>query len=104
MGAGQSLNFGLSHIDTFAWVGAFSPAPNTRAPSELMPHPEVDGRRLSLLWLSCGNHDGLISIAQGVHRYLKANGVPHVWQVDDHAHDTPEWRASLFHFSQLLFR
>ncbi len=29
MGGGQSLNFGLSHIDTFAWVGGFSSAPNT---------------------------------------------------------------------------
>src|SRR5580765_4402595 len=24
MGGGQSLNFGLEHIDTFAWVGGFS--------------------------------------------------------------------------------
>ena len=24
MGGGQSLNFGLSHLDTFAWVGGFS--------------------------------------------------------------------------------
>jgi enterochelin esterase-like enzyme len=103
MGGGQSLNIGLAHLDTFAWVGAFSPAPNTLAPAELAPHP-LDARELKLLWLSCGNHDGLIGIAQGVHRYLKANGVAHVWQVDDHAHDTPEWRASLYHFAQRLFR
>jgi enterochelin esterase-like enzyme len=32
MGAGQSLNFGLAHLDTFAWIGAFSPAPNTKSP------------------------------------------------------------------------
>ncbi len=30
MGGGQSLNFGLKHLDTFAWVGAFSSAPNTK--------------------------------------------------------------------------
>ncbi|MDQ0169480.1 alpha/beta hydrolase [Paenibacillus tundrae] len=29
MGGGQSLNIGLSHLDSFAWVGAFSAAPNT---------------------------------------------------------------------------
>ena len=23
MGGGQSLNFGLTHLDTFAWVGGF---------------------------------------------------------------------------------
>ncbi len=32
MGGGQSLNFGLGNLDTFAWVGAFSAAPNTKAP------------------------------------------------------------------------
>src|SRR5262249_44072708 len=30
MGGGQSLNFGLGHLDTFAWVGGFSSAPNTK--------------------------------------------------------------------------
>ncbi|MHB8969069.1 MAG: alpha/beta hydrolase [Pirellulaceae bacterium] len=27
MGGGQSLNFGLAHVDTFAWTGGFSSAP-----------------------------------------------------------------------------
>ncbi len=30
MGGGQSLNFGLKHMDTFASVGGFSSAPNTK--------------------------------------------------------------------------
>ncbi len=29
MGGGQALNFGLGNLDTFAWVGGFSSAPNT---------------------------------------------------------------------------
>ena len=37
MGGGQSLNFGLNNVDTFAWVGGFSSAPNTKAPAELVP-------------------------------------------------------------------
>lgn len=37
MGGGQSLNFGLGHLDTFAWVGGFSSAPNTKVPTELAP-------------------------------------------------------------------
>ena len=39
MGGGQSLNFGLAHLDTFAWVGGFSSAPNTKRPAELVPDP-----------------------------------------------------------------
>jgi enterochelin esterase-like enzyme len=30
MGGGQTLNFGLTHLDRFAWLGAFSAAPNTK--------------------------------------------------------------------------
>ena len=40
MGGGQSLNFGLAHLDTFAWVGGFSAAPNTKPPAELVPDPD----------------------------------------------------------------
>jgi len=39
MGGGQSLNFGLTHLGTFAWVGGFSSAPNTKKPVELVPDP-----------------------------------------------------------------
>src|SRR5206468_3570154 len=34
MGGGQSLNFGLTHLDKFAWMGGFSSAPNTRPADE----------------------------------------------------------------------
>ena len=37
MGGGQSLNFGLGNLDTFAWVGGFSSAPNTKPAAELVP-------------------------------------------------------------------
>lgn len=40
MGGGQSLNFGLGNLDTFAWVGGFSSAPNTKPPADLMPDPK----------------------------------------------------------------
>lgn len=36
MGSGQSLNFGLTHLDTFAWVGGFSSAPNTKRAGDLI--------------------------------------------------------------------
>jgi enterochelin esterase-like enzyme len=104
MGGGQALNFGLSHLDAFAWVGAFSPAPDTKPPDQLIADPAAARAQLKLLWLSCGNRDGLIGIAQGVHAWLKANGVPHIWHVDGNAHDTPEWRSSFYHFAQLVFR
>lgn len=104
MGGGQSLNFGLGHLDTFAWVGGFSSAPNTQPPAELVPDPAAAKEKLKLLWLSCGNKDGLIRISQGMHAYLREHGVPHVWHVDGNGHDATHWRNNLWLFAQRIFR
>jgi enterochelin esterase-like enzyme len=104
MGGGQSLNFGLSHLDKFAWIGGFSSAPNTKRPEELLSDPKKAKEQLRLLWLSCGNKDGLLGISQGVHQYLKEHDVPHVWNVDSNAHDPTEWRNNLYYFLQQIFR
>jgi enterochelin esterase-like enzyme len=104
MGGGQSLNFGLAHLDTFAWVGGFSSAPNTKPPPQLVPDPALTTQQLKLLWLSCGNKDGLIRISQGVHVYLKEKNVPHVWHVDGNGHDATHWRNNLWLFSQRIFK
>ena len=104
MGGGQSLNFGLAHLDTFAWVGGFSSAPNTKPPSELVPDPEKAKEKLKLLWISAGNKDGLIRISQGIHAYLMEKNVPHIWHVDEHGHDFQHWKKALYNFSQLIFK
>ncbi|NLH15062.1 MAG: hypothetical protein GX455_00650, partial [Phycisphaerae bacterium] len=103
MGGGQSLNIGLANLDTFAYVGGFSSAPNTKAPTELVPDPAAAKAKLKLLWLSCGNKDGLIRISQGVHKYLKEKDVPHVWHVDSNAHDGTHWANNLYLFGQRIF-
>ncbi len=104
MGGGQSLNFGLGHLETFASVGGFSSAPNTKPPKELVPDPAKARDQLKFLWLSCGNKDGLINISQGVHNYLKENNVPHLWHVDGQGHDGTHWSNALYHFAQKIFR
>jgi enterochelin esterase-like enzyme len=103
MGGGQALNFGLGHLDTFAWVGAFSAAPNTKTAEELIPDPAKARKQLKLLWLACGNKDGLISISQDVHQYLKKNDIPHIWNVDSYGHEPTEWRNNLYYFVQHIF-
>ncbi len=103
MGGGQSLNFGLKHLATFAWVGGFSSAPNTGPSAELVPDPAAAREQLRLLYLSSGNKDGLINISQGVHVYLKEHNVPHIWNVDDHGHNADTWGSNLYHFAQLVF-
>ena len=104
MGGGQSLNIGLGNLDVFAWVGGFSSAPNTKPAAELVPDPEKATKQLKLLYVSCGNKDGLIRISQNVHAYFKEKNVPHIWHVDEHAHDFQHWKKALCNFSQLIFK
>jgi enterochelin esterase-like enzyme len=104
MGGGQSLNFGLGNLDTFAWVGGFSSAPNTKPPEQLVPNPQEATRNLKLLWLSCGDQDGLINISQRVHLYLKEKNVTHIWHVESGKHDFNVWKNDLYLLSQRLFR
>ena len=103
MGGGQTLNFGLVHLDRFAWLGSFSAAPNTRPAAELVPDPVTVKEQVKLLWLSGGSKDGLLPISQGMHTYLKDKGVPHIWHVDGNGHDPTHWQNSLYHFLQLIF-
>jgi enterochelin esterase-like enzyme len=103
MGGGQALNIGIVHPETFAYVGGFSAAPDAKNPPELVPDPEVP-KKLKLLWVACGGKDGLLRISQGIHQYLKDKGVPHIWNVDGNAHDTPEWQNNFYYFAQRLFK
>ena len=105
MGGGQSLNFGLGNLDTFAWVGGFSSAPNTMPPAQLVRDPAAARQKLKLLWVSCGDQDSLFNISEGVHNYLVEQKVPHIWHVDiGGGHTFPVWKNNLYHLSTLLFR
>lgn len=105
MGGGQSLNFGLGHLDKFAWVGGFSSAPNTKSPKELVPDPTKAKSLLKLLWISCGDKDGLISFSKRTHDYLVGFQVPHIYKVEVGGyHDFKVWKRNLYMFSQLLFK
>jgi enterochelin esterase-like enzyme len=104
MGGGQALNFGLTHLGLFAWVGGFSAAPNTRPAAELLPDPAAVRSQLALLYLSCGSRDGLINVSQALHRGLAQRGIPHLWHVDGNGHDRESWAENLYHFAQRLFR
>lgn len=104
MGGGQSLNFGLGNLDKFAWVGGFSSAPNTKMPEVLVPNPEEAKKKLKLLWISCGDADGLINFSKRTHEYLLKNNVPHVYYLEPGGHNFKVWKNGLYMFSQFLFK
>jgi Enterochelin esterase and related enzymes len=104
MGGGQSLNFGLGNLDKFAWIGGFSSAPNTKAPEQLLPDPEAAKSKLKLLWISCGDNDGLIGISKRTHDYLEKHKVPHIYYIEPGVHDFKVWKNGLYMFSRFLFK
>lgn len=104
MGGGQSLNFGLGNLDKFAWVGGFSSAPNTKTPEELVPNPDEARKKLKLLWISCGDKDGLISFSRRTHEYLVRTNVSHIYYIEPGVHDFKVWKNGLYMFSQLIFK
>jgi enterochelin esterase-like enzyme len=105
MGGGQSLNFGLGNLDTFAWVGGFSSAPNTKRPADLVKDPAEAAKKLRLLYVACGDKDGLARISENVHRMLDEKKVPHVYRViPGGQHDFKVWKSDLYHFAQLVFQ
>jgi len=95
MGGGQALNFGLGNLDMFAWIGGFSSAPNTKSPEQLIPDPEEARNNLKLLWISCGDNDGLIRISRRTHEYLEAKNVPHIYYIEPGVHDFKVWKNDL---------
>lgn len=104
MGGGQSLNFGLGNLDKFAWVGAFSSAPNTKHPNELLTEPGEARQKLKLLWISCGDNDELLPISKRTHDYLRKHDVPHIYYIEPGDHNFKVWKNGLYLFSQFLFK
>lgn len=109
MGGGQSFNIGLYHPDVFGYVGGFSAAPNTHTFGGMytdvafIPDIAAARKKLRLLWVGCGDKDGLFRISEQVHQYLSEIGFPHVWRVDGNGHDNKEWDSNLYYFAQRAF-
>ena len=104
MGGGQSLNFGLKHLDTFASVGGFSSAPNTRPAADLVAEAAEGVKKIRLLWISCGDEDRLMDISQRIHTLLVEKNVKHDWFIDSGGHTWPVWKNDLYLLAPRLFR
>lgn len=134
MGGGQASFTGLSHPETFAWVGTFSGAiimwPGAMAPAatpassgstelaipkyglnldavgrDLSNVNESLNGRLRLLYISCGLDDGLITSNEQFEGWLADRKVRFVHkEVPGYAHVWSFWRKSLVDVAPMLFR
>jgi len=105
MGGRQSLLIGLNAPDRFAWIGAFSSG-GVNA-DFAATYPAVDASlsaRLRLLWVSCGQQDGLLDVNQQLVEWLTAKGVTVSWLPVPGEHSFRVWRRNLAQFVPLLFQ
>ena len=111
MGGRQALHVGLSHIDTFAYIGAFSAAlfdpldPQT-AFDGVFRDPAAFNARMRLLWMSAGTaEERFVEALHRLHAMMDQIGIRHeLYTSEGTAHEWQTWRRSLHAFAPRLFR
>jgi enterochelin esterase-like enzyme len=109
MGGGQALNIGLSHLELFSYVGGFSAA--IRAGTEgyektfasLIANPQATNNQLKLLWIGCGNNDGLFPAAKDFSAFLTKHNIKHTFRETEGEHTFMVWRRYLNEVAPQLF-
>ena len=105
MGGGQSLNFGLGHMDVFAYVGGFSSAPNTMRAAQLIPDVDKVKKENKLLWMVCGGADGLMNNSAQLKAFCDEKGIPcTLINYPEGQHNFVVWKYGLYNFAQLIFK
>ena len=104
MGGTQSLFIGLNAPDRFAWIGAFSSGGLDANFEKAYPSvSESTNSQLRLLWIACGQQDGLIGINQKLVDWLKSKSVKLTWVPTPGTHSFTVWRRYLAELAPLLF-
>jgi|GEM_PF-169087 len=104
MGGTQSLFIGLNASDRFAWIGAFSSGGLDE--NFERAYPNVSGAinsQLRLLWIACGQQDGLIGVNKKLVEWLNSKNVKLTWLETPGGHSFLVWRRYLAEFMPLLF-
>jgi enterochelin esterase-like enzyme len=105
MGGTQSLFIGLNALDRFAWIGAFSSGGLDANFDNAYPTvSESTNTQLRLLWIACGQQDGLISGNQKLVAWLKTKGVKLTWVETPGGHSFLVWRRYLADLAAQLFQ
>jgi enterochelin esterase family protein len=112
MGGFQTLQIALTHLDKFAYIGAFSAPPiggafdpNT-AYNGVLRDPAAFNARVRLLWLGAGTAETMFhDRAKAMHEALNKAGIKNVFVASPGtSHEWQTWRRALHDFTPRLFR
>jgi len=109
MGGLQTLDIGLTHLDTFAHLGVFSSGwfPDRRAAFEkdqqaLLKDPETN-KKLKLFWIANGKPDIAFKNNQAMLEMFDKYGLKYEYREGKGGHTWDSWRNHLYVFAPLLF-
>ena len=107
MGGAQTLRIGLTHLDTFHYIGAFS-AGTVQKPEEefkdMLADPAASNKKLKLFYIACGKADRLFPGSQGLHELLDQHQIRHSFVPSEEGHVWRNWRDYLADMAPQLFR
>jgi enterochelin esterase-like enzyme len=114
MGGRESLYIGFTMLDTFGYIGAFSPAPGLLPYSQLgytgqLTEAEFtvpEGSPTPKLVLICnGENDNTVgTVPTTYHEALVKNNVEHIWYTIPGDHDFTVWKNGLYNFAKRIFQ
>jgi enterochelin esterase family protein len=101
----ESLLTGLNTLERFGWIGAFSSGGlGTNYSAEFPNLSQKANAELRLLWIACGEQDGLLASNLQFVEWLKTQNVRCTWVQTPGQHSFRVWRRNLAQFTPLLFR
>src|SRR5262245_2997149 len=109
MGAGQALQIGLTHLDKFSYVGAFSGAGRKfdvqTSYGGMFKDATAFNKKVRRLWIGAGTaEEGIYKSSRAMHDSLDRVGVRSVFvEQTGTAHEWQTWRKALYDFAPRLF-
>jgi enterochelin esterase family protein len=108
MGGNQALVVGLTHLDQFRYIGAFSPVIfywiAEQDFRDAFADPAATNRKLKQFYIYCGNEDMLFASNRIFHELLDKKQITHAFVESKGGHVWWNWRDYLVDFAPRLFR
>ena len=116
MGGREALYIGLTMLETFGYIGAFSPAygildytNNNVTEAGMLQTENVriteEYKNKTFLMIMTGNHDDVVhKEPERYHQALMENGTNHLFYITDGGHDFKVWSNGLYNFIKRIFQ
>jgi enterochelin esterase family protein len=106
MGGNQTLQVGLTHLDLFHYIGAFSPVVINpeQVFKEALADPAGANRKLKVFYIYIGKLDTLYASNQNFDKILTDRNVKHTFVETGEWHVWRNWRDYLADFAPRIFR